>query len=393
MIKLRYSLYNRLYIGGILLISTVSLATAQEQEQKEQISKEHDTLTVKASIDICGAYDFQNHDGQSTFSPSSIVMKDVDHRKRVIFDIPSATLGIEKVLTLPDQLGKETIKLVVQTKLQKALTLKRLYADYKAFRVGKADSNFCDLDACGLVSGVFVQMRWQHQVRPSLRYAIAIEAAPELSVHTRNNTSNENKDEPKKTYQNSPAVSAHVRYEQKNRRHVQLSGLFRVLEHHDTAYPYIPTWGVQIGASLHAVPERTVFKLQSIYGQGIGSYMADLGDLTKENNTICPVRQADSKQENTYNTLDAWGIGVGVKQQWIPKWQSEFEGRFISTLALDTVRPDQAYKSGAAFSANLFYHHTKQVKIGTEYLCGIRSDVDGVSKDAHRVQAVIGFSL
>ncbi len=379
------NLQQLLWLTG-LLVGTSNLVAAQNHKQSPE-GNPSSTLKVKASVEVRGAYGFKNCYAAPDFGPATIPMQsDPNNRERFLFDIPSAVLSIEKELPLAEG---EVIKLVVQTHLKKELGLKNVYADFKGFRIGQAITNFCDPDACDLVGGRFVQVRWQHPLNPFCGLTVAIEQAPDLVIYPKEKKADQDK-KPLRTHKNIPALSANVRYEQGKLWHVQLGGLFRVLEYRNTNTKldiYIPTWGINIGTAYHLVPEQTTLKLQGIYGQGIGSYMADLGDLEKEVNTV----YATGNEASARETLDAWGVGMGVAHKWLPKLRSEAAYRVVS--AVDTERGEDAYQCGHAGSVNLFYHPTEQVKIGAEYLLGVRKNIAGYSEDAHRVQAVVGFEL
>jgi hypothetical protein len=373
-------------IAGLLL-NTSSLTIAQNNTQTPKI-KPDSTPKITLSIEARGAYDLKNYYAEPDFGPAAIPMKsDPTNRKRFLFDIPSATLRVEKELALPEG---EIIKLVMQAGLKKELALKSVYADFKGFRVGKAASNFCDPGACDLVNGKFLQARWQQKLTTLFSYAVAIEEAPDLVIYP--TVKKEDRDKQNLQLQkNIPAISAYARYEQEKLWHVQVSGLLRSLEYHNTKAntdSYIPTWGVNMGAALHLVPGKTTFKLQGVYGRGIGDYMADLGDLEKEANAVYMKKDDESMLE----TLNAWGVGFGVVHQWLPKLCSEVAYRFLNTQH-DQRGDNDAYKRGHFTSVNLFYYPSEHIKIGTEYLFGAREDISGTLKDGHRVQAVVGFEL
>jgi DcaP outer membrane protein len=377
-----------LWVIAGLLLSTSSLATAQNDKQTPKVEP-GSTPKITISIEARGAYDPRNYYAEPDFSPATIPMKsDPTNRKRFFFDIPSATLSVEKVFALTEG---EVIKLVMQAGLKKELALKSVYADFKGFRVGKATSNFCDPDACDLVGGRFLQARWQHKLNTSFRYTVAIEEAPDLVIDP--TVKKEDRDKQNLQFQkNIPAISASARYEQEKMWHVQVSGLLRSLEYHNvkaSVDSYMPTWGVNMGAALHLVPEKTTFTLQGVYGRGIGDYMADLGDLKKEANTVY-VKKDDA---STLETLNAWSVGFGIVHKWLPKLCSEVAYRFLDTQHGQRGDNDDAYKRGHFASVNLFYHPSEQIKIGTEYLFGARENVSGELKDGHRVQAVVGFEL
>jgi len=378
-----------LWLAG-LLINTSNLVAAQNTpKQKEQQVKDNPISAFKISLSLNarGAYDLKNYDGTPDFGPATIPMtSDADNRKRALFDISSAVLSIEKKLSIPQG---EIIKLVAQTNLNKALALKSVYADFRGFRVGKALTNFCDPDACDLVGGRPVQVRWEYKLHPLLSSTVAIEAVPDFVIYPEIKKEKRDK-EALQPYKNIPALSANVRYEREKLWHIQVSGLFSPLEYYDknTKLDTITTaWGINMGASMHLVPEKTIFKIQGVYGQGIGNYIADLGDLEKEVNTVY-IRK---DKKSTCETLSAGAVGIGIEHKWMSNLSSGIAYRLVNTERGD--RNDDAYKYGHAASCDLFYHPTEQIKIGAEYLWGVRKNLSENWKDAHRIQAVVGFEL
>jgi hypothetical protein len=379
-----------LWLAGLLIGNGSHLAGAQIGHEQLSEGEPGSTLKVKASFEARGAYDFKNYYAKPDFGPAAIPMgSDADNGNKSLFDIPSAVLSIEKELPVP---GGDIIKVVIQTNLKKELTLKSVYADFKGFRIGKATSSFSDPDACGLVGGRFLQARWQHKLTTPFSFAVAIEETPDLVIYPKEKKDDRAK-KPLQPTKNIPALSAHVRYEQEKLWHVQLGGLFRVLEYHNKNTKidvYMPTWGVTISTALHLVPERTTLKLQGVYGQGIGSYMADIGDLEMEDNTVYTTN-TNNNDVSARTTLDALGFAISAAHKWLPKLRSEVAYRLVSTI--DNEREKDTYQYGHVTSCNLFYHPTEQVKIGAEYLIGIRKNITGDPKNAHRIQAVIGFDL
>ncbi len=377
-------LQRLLWLAG-LLVGTSNIAAAQNNYKQISEDRPNSTLKVKTSIEVRAAYDFKNYYAEPAFGPAIIPMEsDPNNGKRFLFDIPSAVLTIEK--ELPAVLGEDAIKMVIQTSLKKELALKNAYVDFKGFRIGKAASNFGDPDACGLVGGGFPQVRWQHKLNTLFGFAAAIEEAPDLVIYPADPANKP----PLRPYKSIPAVSANVRYEREKLWHVQVSGLFRVLEYRNTndkVNIYMPTWGVNMGASLHLVPEQTTLRLQGVYGQGIGSYVADLQDLAKEDITVYTTRT----EESAGKTLDAWGLAMGAAHKWLPKLRSE--ARYQVVYTTDSERGNDAYQYGQTASIDLFYHPTEQVKIGTEYQLAVRKNIKSNPKDAHRIQVVVGFEL
>ena len=130
-------------IVWLACVSISKLAFAgNEPRQKGQLNdvRLSDIVDISLSVESCGTYGIRNHYGTSGLDPATIPMTyDAHNKKRVLFDISSAQLNIEKTLHLSDE---RIIRLVAQINLTKALKLKKVYADFGKFRMGQAGTNF-----------------------------------------------------------------------------------------------------------------------------------------------------------------------------------------------------------------------------------------------------------
>ncbi len=373
-----------LWLAGLLVGSSTMVANAQEGGSADQFSN---TLVVKASAQTLMSYDLRNYYAEPGFSIGSIPMNDDrENRKRLLFNVPNVVLKVEKKLSLLDS---EAMRLVVETKMAKDPAVKNAYADFRGFRVGKALTSFFDPCACDLVAARSVQVQWQYPLSTLLSLAVAAEEAPDWVIHPA--TEEDKSEQSLKPYKNIPAFAARIKGEEDNLWHVQLGGLMRILEYRnaDTSKDfYLPAWGATLGTSYHLIPKQTILKLQGVYGQGIGSYIAHLQDLEKENNTVY------TTGSNTLECkkLSAWGAGAGISHKWLSVLRSDIGYTMVSAIE-ERDRPKKAYKYGHSATASVSYLPIEQLEIGIEYLLGIRKNISGDPRDAHRVQVVAKFSL
>ena len=209
---------------AVLWIGLINHATSQSNHaQATSVVKSElkDSLKVDLSVEARGVYDFRNYYADPGFGPATIPMGNgVDNGKRSLFDISSAVLGITKELSLSEG---DTIKLGVQANLNKELTLTSVYAEWQGFKIGKITTIFCDSDACDLVGGKFVQVQWQYKLIPRLNLALAVEKAPDLVIYPKEEKEDRDK-QVLRSYNNIPAASARIRYEQAKKWHAQLGG-------------------------------------------------------------------------------------------------------------------------------------------------------------------------
>lgn len=361
-------------------------AIMQQSQEQSSANQPSNTLKVSISVGTSMSYDFKNYYADPGFGAATIPMKkDKGNKKRVTFRIPTAVLGIEKTLPLS---GGENMKLALEAQGIKELSVRKAYADFRGFGIGKSVTNFSDPDACGLVGGRSVQVRWQCSMNELLGLTLAVEEAPDWTI--KSEKSEKKEPLPLKTHKNIPAFAARVRSGQNDLWHVQLGGLVRILEYSNTKTDensYLPAFGVTLGTSYHLIPERTTLSLQGVYGQGIGGYMANLQDLEKEANTVYAIENKTLKCK----TLNAWGAGASISHKLLPVLKSGLDYAVVSTI--DQERPNEAYKYGHDITASLYYLPIKQVELGMQYLLGIRKNISGEPRDAHRVQAAVKFSL
>lgn len=357
----------------------------------------HKDLKVSGTVGTQAIFDLEN--ATDPFGAGAIVMQTKLHPKYFVMTCPSVKLKVTKELALKELTKTTSVKFTVLAKIAEKFALAHMYADYRGLRIGKTSSSFGDPDACGLINGSPVQLQWQRALSPQVNIAVAMEVTPMVNIYANPNDeggeAQETDTASSKLQPSIPTLSGHVRYNVEKRRHMQVSGLFRVLEYYTSSIQsiYIPVWGVNISATLHAIPEKTVLKLQSVYGHGIGDYLAELADLSKENNTVYAVTTTPGDDAlAVYNTLNAWGIGTEVSHKWLPKWSSELSGRLVATL--DSTRPQNAFQWGGTTTFKLSYHPTQQITLATNYLFAYRQNIKQDNyKDAHRVQVAITCTL
>lgn len=379
---------------GLAIIANSLMSTHVYAEETEEGS-----LKIIGTFELGSFYDFKPYGANDTFSPAAIPLTENKDCKRTLgLKILSAALGLKKKFPLGD--NSEVIEFVIQSKLStEALKLKRIYIDHDNFRVGLAVNNFCDLSALpntlfGLPGAApapanTIQLGWKDILDSGLSYGIAAEQALALEVYPKEKEKTiEKASENFTAINNIPAVSAHVKYEE-TFGYVRLGGLFRTLDYKDkTKTHYTPAGGVNLTAVFNLRPDQTTLKLGGVYGIGIGSYLVDLASAH------------DKELKDVYEHNDklvligTQGAYIGLEHHWLPKkLRSAFALGFLDTTDSQD-RGSDAYKQGHYASTNLTYHPTDNLMVGVEYMYGKRLTItDKKGKDAHRIQAAVGFTL
>ena len=92
----------------------------------------------------------------------------------------------------------------------------------------------------------------------------------------------------------------------------------------------------------------------------------------------------------------AWGARVGLAHKWMAKLSSDVAYRLMSTIDEEDNKEieDKMYQQGHYVSADLYYHPTKQVKVGVGYLLAMRKEKnEEKNAQAHRAEVAVCFKL
>lgn len=176
----------------------------------------------------------------------------------------------------------------------------------------------------------------------------------------------------------SPDLVARLRLS-RDRMRFQVAGLYRLGGFQPTGERVVTrsAWGLNFTGTV-LLTERTKLYSQIVIGEGIGSYRS-LPDAAPESAT-------------TDNLLGLTGWMVGVTREWTEQLTSNFtyaENSLDNTLLQE---PDDVHKT-TYLAANLIWSPVDRVKVGIEYLYGLRENIDREVGDAHRIQAAFILDL
>jgi hypothetical protein len=183
----------------------------------------------------------------------------------------------------------------------------------------------------------------------------------------------------------SPDFVGHLRL-QTDWGRFQIGGLYRILGVQPTGAS-VPiyaedvitanAWGLNFtGAILFT--ESTKAYYQIVFGNGIGSYRG--------------LPDAAPNSANDIGLLPLFGWMVGVTHNWTDRLSSNFT---YAENSLDTTAfqsPNDVHRT-TYLAANLIWKPLERVRVGIEYLYGLRENVDLAVGTANRVQAAFIFDL
>ena len=385
----------------LLLCCLLAVPSLHAEEKETQ--EEKNALKLTGGFKLRALYDVGYYEAQPGLMPSAIpLMENGDKRQNVHFDIFGAGLGLQKGFPV----GQRNIKFAVDSGLStKGIKLKRLYIDHDYFRLGLAITNFCDVAAApntltGDVPGSLafdntVQACWKQQLTEGLSYTVAAEKSLPLDLYP----GVKDEDKKKKDWASKgdlPVATANVCYKKKF-GHIQLSGLFRVMDIYtnktDEALTYMPAGGAILSTAINIIPEMTILKLYGIYGMGIGSYLIyTAGYPEKSKETKDMHFENDNEQELLH--IQTWGGYVGIEHRWLKQLRSTVVYGYTN-VNNHFGRGADAFHQGHFISGNLAYHFTDHLSVGAEYICGIRTLIrnDYADTNAHRIQGTVAFKL
>ena len=354
------------------------------------------SLKIKPSLEMGVGYNISGgNNSHTSFGPANIgkredggKLKD-ENTQMFVYGLKKAALAIEKTCGS----GDDAVTLSVTTKLKNDdLTLKDIHATFKNFTLGKTKSPF---SGGKLASGEVPQIGYQYNFNCTCSCALAIEKPEEFKLGQKDTA------KPFFPFVHMPAASTNLKWEKENLAKVHLGVTARFLEYKapkkdggkvsmDNKRSF--AYGVNLATELDVIAEKTTVALEGIFGHGVGCCMADLKSLKKEPK----VAYVKDESKGEIEARMAWGARVGLAHKWMAKLSSDVAYRLMSTIDEEDNKEieDKMYQQGHYVSADLYYHPTKQVKVGVGYLLAMRKEKnEKENKKAQRVEVAVCFKL
>jgi hypothetical protein len=173
------------------------------------------------------------------------------------------------------------------------------------------------------------------------------------------------------------------RFEKKG-GHLQLSAIARSLgvENDAGASRSAFGWGFNLSGALKVFGEDKI-SYQAAYGEGIARYINDLGG---QNLDAAPDAGGNLK------AIPVFAPGIGYTHHWSPTFRSTAAFGYVWTDPEPSLG-GSTLKSTTYATANLVWQITKAFRTGIEYEYGFKSNLDGASRGAHRIDVVVKYDL
>jgi hypothetical protein len=259
--------------------------------------------------------------------------------------------------------------------------LRHAYGESGSLLVGQTWTTFTDvaaapatLDFEGSVSSVNrrqAQARWTTSIiNDDISVAVAVEDT-QFIIETPMGVMGEPRNP-------SPDFVGNIRFEHDWGR-FHIGSLYRIVGFQPDGSKVFTAsaWGLNFAGVIKPKRDLKVY-YQVLFGEGIGSYRS--------------LPDAAPTGTNSGKLLPLFGWMVGTTRNWNDKLSSNFtlaENRLAPTLLQD---PDDVRRT-TYLAANLIWAPADRIKIGVEYLHGLRENVNGRSGEADRIQASFIFDL
>ncbi len=335
-------------------------------------------------------YDWGGAIPANGFSPYLIPMTPDPTNSRKFATTPSGSSLFFRVIGRDKRLGNYQLYIEANFNGYQArdFHLKKAYGTINDWTIGYANSTFSDpaavppsVDAAGpnnKVTPTNVLIRWMHNFTPHVTGA--------LSVETPSTAISENADV-KKVSEWLPDFAAFAQYGWGESEHIRLAGIVRTLSYRDllTAKNHNKVgWGLQLSSVWHPQPRWTTY--MSVNG-GEG-YESLGGDLQAGHYDLV---ETPGKMGEMY-APGAVGWNVGAQYNFTPAMfvsANYSQSRYLPRKGT----AGSEYKYGQMITVNWFWNLTARIQVGAEIDLGMRGNIDGSHKWAHRASVMGQFSF
>lgn len=283
-----------------------------------------------------------------------------------------------------------------------AFKLRHAYVSFLGLTIGQTWSTFMDLQAAPFtidgegpnnqISGRHPMIRYTYYYKDILDVAVAAEMSEilmtELPVL------------PFKVYnqpQRTPDFTAHIKYDG-NFGHIQLGGVFRMMNYGDSLQPkkslFIPGGGVSISGTFHLWKDAMLY-YQLNGGKGIATYIQDLSFY---NYDVLPGFNGLRINSSKMSTVWMYGGYIGLQQHWTKKLHSNVVYGITKLETPDNskyfeVLVPSYYKYGQYVAINTLWNFFDYATAGIEILWGERVNLNGEKGHAHRVNLLMQYNF
>ena len=182
--------------------------------------------------------------------------------------------------------------------------------------------------------------------------------------------------------QRMPNFPIYLQYNWPSKGHIRTAAMIRNISYENLVIHKNESkigWGVLASASFNLTKKFQIYG-QGVYGKGIGQFLNDISMLNVD---IVPNPEEQGKMQ----VLPMLGWFGGFQYNFNPNlFISSTYGQ--SRLYSDNRYPSKTseqYRYGQYLNASLFWNITSNLQVGAEYLRGWRSDFNGSTRHANRL--------
>lgn len=348
-------------------------------------------MGIGGCVRVRGWYDWGAPLPSNGFVPYLITMSPDPTQKRRIGSSPAGTCLFYRVIGRDKRFGNYQLYIEANFNGYQArdFHLKKAYGIINDWTIGYTTSTFSDpaaepptVDAAGQsnkISPSNLLIRWMHTFRHNWTLALSLET-PATAVSADNSTT-------KKVSEWLPDFAAFIQRGWGESEHIRLAGILRTLSYRD-----LPAgknvnkigWGLQLSSVWHPLREVTTY--MSVNG-GMG-YESLGSDLAVGNYDLVPV----PGREGELYAPAALGFCIGAQYNFTPSMfvsANYSQSRYLPRSGA----PGDEYRYGQVMMLNWFWDLTARIRVGAELVIGMRSNIDGSSRWAHRAGALAQFSF
>ena len=164
--------------------------------------------------------------------------------------------------------------------------------------------------------------------------------------------------------------------------HFQVSGIVRNLRTEDFGprNQAFTGFGLALSGQVYT-GEKDNHQFAVVYGNGIGSLISDLAGTNSE---------VGFNSQGQLGTQKAFGTYLAYQHWWDESSRSTLYGSYVD-VGVRSGQPPTTYKRGTKVGLNFYRTFSKHLSWGTEYALGSRTNFDGESRSASRLQTMIRY--
>lgn len=199
------------------------------------------------------------------------------------------------------------------------------------------------------------QFRLTHKVNETMSYSIALEDPNGEDIETQNTY---------KPINNSPDLTANIRFQPTDGYYIQLSALLRDLSIKDTSTNNTSSsmsYGTHISGAW-TFTNNDKLAISFLYGDGIGHYLIGASQR--------PGGNAGYMNGQKLKTRKAMGGYISYKHFWNMHWRSSLITGLSDQDEVSFAMTNDHFEHAMFISANLFWHPNKVINTGLELTYG-----------------------